>query len=167
MSYITLTDLLQSPGATELAQVAGPEHLVVVPPDLLVATIGEADRSAWTPEQRAAADAAVVTLTAARDDAEQLIDGYLRARYPLPLAPVPPVLRKLARAITRYELHRYRIDREHPIAVAYRDAVRLLEQISKGTVTLGADDPVAAARPDAAVEFESRPSAFAGSLQRV
>lgn len=167
MSYITLTELLKSPGATELAQVAGPEHMVVVPPDLLVATIAGSDRSAWSSEQQAAADAAVVTITAARDDAGQLIDSYLRTRYTLPLADDQPVLRRLQRAITRHDLHRHRVDKDHPISLAYRDAVRLLEQIAAGRVTLGAADPAAPARPELTVDFSNRESAFADSLRKI
>jgi len=168
VSYITLVELLDSPGATELAQVAGPEHLVVVPAALLIATINGADRSIWSVDEQAAADAAVATITSARTDADQLIDGYLRVRYALPLLTVPALLRKLARHITRYELHRYRVDAEHPIVRAYRDAVKLLEALSAGRVTLGAADPIA---PDTSssggVEFTGRSAQFADSLRRI
>lgn len=68
-------------------------------------------------------------------DASEEMDGYIGARYQLPLATTPTVLVRLCADIARYRLY----DAEPLPAVAqrYKDAVAFLTQISKGTVTLG------------------------------
>ena len=84
-------------------------------------------------------DAAVVAQALA--DASAEIDAYLAGRFTLPLATVPPHLVRICCAIARYRLW----DDAMPerVRVEYQDAVRLLESIAKGTVTLGLSiDPV-------------------------
>jgi phage gp36-like protein len=74
----------------------------------------------------------------ALDDASFEIDGYLAARYKLPLPTVPPLLARIACDIAIYRLLSLR--RMGDIEDArrrYEDARRLLESISKGVVALG------------------------------
>ena len=68
------------------------------------------------------------------DDASGLIDGYLAARYPLPLITVPSVVTRIARDLVRYGL-----DNNPSDVVSKRrdDAVKFLVSLSKGEVTLG------------------------------
>ena len=75
----------------------------------------------------------------ALESASELIDGYLRGRYSLPLAETPTVLRDLARVIARYRLYERRpeADLPEPVAETYGAAVRTLEQIRNGRITLG------------------------------
>jgi phage gp36-like protein len=71
-------------------------------------------------------------------DASYEIDGYLAARYRLPLPTVPPLLARIACDIAIYRLLSLR--RMGDIEDArqrYEDARRLLESISKGVVALG------------------------------
>jgi phage gp36-like protein len=68
-------------------------------------------------------------------DATAEIDAYLAGRYALPLTSVPVVLTRLCGDIARYRLWENGATDE--VRDRYRDAVRLLEQIAKGTVTLG------------------------------
>lgn len=72
-------------------------------------------------------------------DAGELIDGYLRSRYDLPLSPVPGLIGKLAVDIAVYNLYSRRPEGEMPETVKdrYRDALRVLEAIQAGKVTLG------------------------------
>lgn len=77
-------------------------------------------------------DAAVVDRAIA--DASATIDGYLAARYALPLAAVPPLLVTIAAAIAFYQLHRHGAPEK--VAKDYDDARRLLADISRGTVKL-------------------------------
>lgn len=75
-------------------------------------------------------------------DAESTIDSYLAKRYALPLVAVPPVLEKVAVDLAVYFLHGNSIDKDGAIAIAYRDSIRWLESIAKGTVTIeGATEP--------------------------
>lgn len=71
-------------------------------------------------------------------DASAEIDGYLAARYRLPLPTVPAMLARIAGDIAIYRLLSLR--RMGDIEDArrrYEDARKLLEAISRGTVSLG------------------------------
>lgn len=68
-------------------------------------------------------------------DAQSEIDGYLAARYPLPLASVTPVLVRVAADIARYYLHDQAAT--DLVVERYNAAVALLRNISSGKVTLG------------------------------
>ena len=71
-------------------------------------------------------------------DAEAEIDGYLAARYRLPLPTVPPLLVRIACDIAVYRLLSLRRMGDIEDARSrYEDARRLLEAISKGIVSLG------------------------------
>lgn len=144
--YLTAAQLADRPGATELAQVATPQRDPVVAADLMQATLIGGDRSGFDPADVAVADLALEAITTAIGDASAVIDGYLAARYSLPLASTPSVLIVYARAITRYLLHKDRRAMESDDAIVrdYRDAMKFLELVSAGKVTLGAGDPTTA-----------------------
>lgn len=82
-------------------------------------------------------------LAQALADADAMIDGYLQARYALPLGLVPPLLTDLAGAIALYKL--YRNAPPEKVRLDYEDARRSLEAISKGTIRLsvGGSEPAA------------------------
>lgn len=136
MSYLTHADLLQSPGATELAQAAADDD-AIVGADLMAATLAGADRSVWTAKAIAAADAALARIDRLLADVGELIDGHLGARYTLPLDPVPGIVRGWATDILRYRLHDDLAADSH-IAARYRDALRLLDLVRNGKLALGA-----------------------------
>ncbi len=69
-------------------------------------------------------------------DADAEINGYLTA-YPLPLAVVPANLIALACDITRYRLCDDQLI--EVIVKRYERAIRYLEQVAAGKVSLGAD----------------------------
>lgn len=74
-------------------------------------------------------------LTRALEAADGEIDSYLAARYSLPLASTPVILRDCAVDIARYRLH----DRGLPDLVkdAYKDRIAWLRDVAKGTASLG------------------------------
>ncbi|MGE4265431.1 MAG: gp436 family protein [Desulfovibrio sp.] len=78
-------------------------------------------------------------LGAALVEATAEIEGYLAGRYALPLASVPPLVAGLCCDIARYRLSGANVLETDPTRNRYRDAVRLLEQISAGKVGLGLD----------------------------
>lgn len=82
-------------------------------------------------------DEAVAAEAISQADAE--IDSYCGGRYGVPLSPAPELVRKLSADIAIYHLYSRRVA-QMPEARRdrYRDAVRLLESIARGTVTLGA-----------------------------
>jgi len=75
-------------------------------------------------------------------DTDAMIDGYLMARYVLPITgTVPPLLADLAQAIAIYKLHVQAADPK--IESDFKDALRMLQQIATGTIRL----PVAGTEP--------------------
>lgn len=79
-----------------------------------------------------AIDATVVARALA--DADAVIDGYVGARYDLPLPSTPALLANLAADIARFKLH----DEAPPEAVEnrYKDALALLRDIAAGRARL-------------------------------
>ncbi|MGB0683401.1 MAG: gp436 family protein [Magnetovibrionaceae bacterium] len=73
-------------------------------------------------------------LDTALADAGHEIDGYIGARYTLPLNPVPALLVPIACALTRAYLHVDAMPEE--VSEKRDDALRKLKDISKGTMAL-------------------------------
>jgi phage gp36-like protein len=101
-------------------------------------------------------------ITQALADASAEIDGYIEARFALPLSDPPAVLNRLATDIAMYRLQSLRP--LHDLADArqrYEDAVAMLTKVAAGELTLGlsADNqepPLAAG----AVETVQAPNRF-------
>lgn len=146
MAYVTHQQLAERPGARELAQVASDEHQPLVPDELMELTLLGQPRDSWPPEQVQQADSALERIDDAVADADGLIDGFLRQRgYALPMQPVPRLVVAWSRAISRYYLHRNRqsLESNDPIVRDYRDALKLLQQVADGKLSLGVDDSMA------------------------
>lgn len=77
-------------------------------------------------------------LATAIADADAEIDGYLAARYELPLPMTPALLPRVACDLARYRLWGARASEE--VRQRYEDALRVLEGLSRGTVRLGLPD---------------------------
>lgn len=85
-------------------------------------------------------DADVVTRAIA--DADQVIDGYLGSRYSLPFTTVPGILRTLSVDIAISNLYARRRDTIPEIRKERQQAaIRFLEMVGRGQITLGVDDP--------------------------
>ena len=118
MPYCTLAQLIERYGQTTLIQLTdrGEE-----PTDAIVESV---------------VDRAIA-------DADATIDGYLKRRYALPLAAVPPLLTDLSLKVSIYNLHAHVA--EEKIRKDYEDALRMLREIGEGKVQLD----VAGAEPAA------------------
>jgi phage gp36-like protein len=81
------------------------------------------------------------TVDAAITDADAEIDGYCGRRYPVPMDPVPPILRKFSVDIAIYNLYQRRQGAPDDREKDYKNAIRFLENIAKGLVSLGSTDP--------------------------
>jgi len=92
-----------------------------------------------TNDDPAASSPDETVLTASIENVEELVDGFLRGRYELPFVEVPSMVRGLAVNVLRHELYLRRPDGVVPetVTVAYASAVKVLEQIRDGRVTLG------------------------------
>ncbi len=89
-------------------------------------------------------DAGVVDeskLTRAIADADAEIDGYVGKRHPVPLSPVPTLIRKVSVETTIYHLYSIRMGAPPDWKERYDNNVRILKAISSGAISLGADDP--------------------------
>jgi phage gp36-like protein len=69
-------------------------------------------------------------------DAEALADGYIATRYTLPLAAVPAALVRIVCDLARFLLHGKAAEKDSPVERANAAAIRWLQDVSKGTVTL-------------------------------
>lgn len=93
-------------------------------------------------------------LDQAISDAQAEIDGYIGARYQLPLSPVPTVLVRLSCNIARYFL--YNDQMTEVVEKSYKDAIRFLSDVSKGSVQLGVNNlGESATQTDSLAEMQS------------
>jgi len=76
-------------------------------------------------------------LNQALADADSVINGYLSARYTLPLANIPTSLARYAADIARYFL--YDDDATERVEKAYDKAISFLKDVSKGVASVGVD----------------------------
>jgi len=76
-------------------------------------------------------------LNRALDDADSVINGYLSARYTLPLATVPTSLSRYAADIARFFL--YDDSATERVEKAYDKAISFLKDVSRGIASVGAD----------------------------
>jgi len=116
MPYCDLEDLKQDISETELQQLTDDERLGAVNEERINAAIGAAG---------------------------DLIDGFLRGRYALPLDPVPTIIRTIAKEIAIYRIFlrkkRQTITKE--MTDNYNAQIRLLEKMQRGEITLGGETP--------------------------
>lgn len=83
-------------------------------------------------------DEDIVSEAVMQADAE--IDSYCGGRYGVPLSPAPELIRKLSADIAIYHLYSRRVAQMPELRKErYRGAVRMLENIARGLVTLGPD----------------------------
>jgi phage gp36-like protein len=97
--------------------------------------------------------------------AEELVDGYLRGRYQLPLEPAPTVLRDAVIYLARHWLYQRRPEGALPDAVisARKDTLKLLESIRDGVITLGL--PTGHAVPESGeIRVRARPQHFTSQV---
>jgi len=103
-------------------------------------------------------DETVVTRAVA--DADATIDSYCQGRYTVPLSPVPDKARQVSVDIAIYNLYSRRDDVAPEIRKdRYKEAVRWLEQVAAGKITLGSAAP-APGNTGHSVEFDSEDREF-------
>lgn len=83
----------------------------------------------------------VAVADTALETADVEIDGYLGARYGLPITPVPAIIAKQAVDIAIYNLYARRQGPPEHWQKRYENVIRFLERIADGRISLGADDP--------------------------
>ena len=126
-------------------------------PELTLIQLSNDDSAAMSPNENVIEDGV--------RQAEELVDGYLRGRYNLPLDPVPTVLRDAVVYLARHWLYQRRPEGALPDAVkdSRKDTIKLLESIRDGVVTLGMPTGQAAPEPGE-IRVRSRRQQFDDSL---
>jgi phage gp36-like protein len=137
MTYATATDLLTRFAALEIAQRVDRGVPRLITPDLMTAVAAGTSLAAYTADHQARAGEAMVVVQRALQDADDTINGYISARYTLPLEPVPAVLARVACELARYYL--YDDQATGTVKDRYEANVKWLSEVSRGTVSLGAD----------------------------
>ncbi|MBS7541493.1 gp436 family protein [Ancylobacter lacus] len=107
MGYASLDDLVERAGEAEIRQVADRDRDGTPDPEVIAAALAAAD---------------------------QTVDGYLAVRFAMPLSTVPPLVRKWATSIARYQLHRSGAP-DHVVR-DYRDALGELRDAAAGRIAL-------------------------------
>lgn len=97
-------------------------------------------------------------LSRALDDADGEINGYLATRHTLPLSPIPTVITRLACDIARYFLYEDRAT--EAVRTRYKDAVKFLQGVSDGSITLGVDASNNAPTEPGGPQFDSAGRVF-------
>lgn len=87
-------------------------------------------------DMESTSDAAYVRFNAAAQSAKNLIDGYLRTKYTLPLSTTPELIKHIAADITVYLLFKRRMDIPDVFANIYKTRVSELEKIQMGKIIL-------------------------------
>ncbi|AVO60652.1 gp436 family protein [Pseudomonas chlororaphis] len=126
-------------------------------PELVLLQLSNDDPAAMEPNEDVIGDGV--------RQAEELVDGYLRGRYDLPLDPVPTVLRDAVVYLARHWLYQRRPEGALPDAVkdSRKDTIKLLESIRDGVVTLGMPGGQAAPEPGE-IRVRARRQQFSGDL---
>lgn len=78
-------------------------------------------------------------------ESTQLIDGFLRSRYSLPLEKEHSIIKKVCVDVVKYELYKRRGKVFDNIQNLYKDGISTLEKIQKGMIIL--DEGTAETRP--------------------
>ncbi|OIO04837.1 MAG: hypothetical protein AUJ49_02105 [Desulfovibrionaceae bacterium CG1_02_65_16] len=110
MAYASTQDMVARFGLREVIAITDREHAGDVDETVLVPALAEATAE---------------------------IEGHLAARYALPLVDVPLLVTGICCDIARYRLSGADVLETDPTRNRYRDAVRMLELIGAGKVSLG------------------------------
>lgn len=125
---------------------------------ILLSLVDDERQGEWTPDATKRVEKAIA-------DAGGRIDGYLQGRYPVPLQPAPQLVRSLCVDIAVYNLFARRgfdeDSADKAVVTRYRDAIRLLEQIAAGKISIGANRPA----PAQTVIFAKRPKVMRDGLE--
>jgi len=126
----------------------------------LVDAFGEFELIAQTDIDPVSTGAIVVArVTRAITAAEGEVEGYIAARYQVPLAIVPANVKQAVCDIARYRL--YRDNAPELVLENYKSAIRLCRDISTGTVKLPLPTGDEPARSETLVDFSGGQHVFA------
>lgn len=126
MSYATRQSMIARFGEGEVIALTDRDHLGVIDDQVLDGGLEEADAE---------------------------IDPYLQPKYVLPLPIVPRIIVGMACDIARYRLCGGAVTETEEVRNRYKDALKFLERVSRGEISLGLDATNHAAKPVNTVQF--------------
>ncbi len=103
-------------------------------------------------------------VSAAIDDASNLIDGYLGGRYTLPLSVVPSVLTKICADIARFNMYDHSVP--ETVEKNNKAAMDFLKSVGKGEVRLGLSNTNEAPASDDQIQMQSESGVFSRSKSK-
>lgn len=158
MAYCTIEDIKAIINEDVLLQLTIDTGVAVTWAMVALAIAGDplVDLSA---EEAAAATAAASALVEAIDNADSMIDGYAASRYQTPFNPLPRLIHVISLDIAIYNLYSRRENVPEIREKRYKDAVKLLDRLVDGKLTIGeVDKPVVEA--SGVIKSTSRPKLF-------
>jgi phage gp36-like protein len=135
MPYATATQLLTRFSANEIAQRADRGDTRLVTAQLMTDVAGGETLTDYTEDEQAAAPNALAVVQRALDDADNTIDSHIGGRYPLPIAPVPEILERIACDLARFYLYDDQVT--ETIQKRFDEAMKLLRDVRDGKSQLG------------------------------
>lgn len=112
MAYSSITDIIKAIPESNLIQLTDDANSGTVDNSIVDAAIAEADAT---------------------------INGFLQERYPVPLLPVPELIKSISVDLAVFKLYTRRFEMETPEGIRdrYKNAIKLLEMIQNGKVVIG------------------------------
>lgn len=142
MAYCTITDIRAIVNEDVLIQLTVDTSAAITWAMVVLAVAGGALGDLEEDEAAAATEAAA-SLRDAIDNADSMIDGYAASRYLTPFNPVPRLIHIISIDIAIYNLYSRRENVPEIREKRYKDAVKLLDRLADGKLTIGeVDKPV-------------------------
>lgn len=135
--YATAANLLDQFSPEEIAQRSDRGVPRLVSAAMIQTAAAGGSMSGYTAGEQAATAAALALIDQKLLDADSVINGHLATRYQVPLSTVPRLVMTAACDLARYALHDDIATEQ--ITQRYKDAIKLLEAIGNGKVSLGID----------------------------
>lgn len=148
---MTVLEMISRYGAVELVQRGDRGTPRLVSSELFAAAARNEDISAWMEDEQSAALSAVVVVNQSVVDATSTVEGYLSARYALPIVPTSAAILRITGDIARYYL--YEDMATETIIERYKQAIAWLRDVASGKISLG--------------DSEATPSAAAGGTAKM
>lgn len=137
MTYATATQLLTRFSANEIAQRADRGDVRAVTSQLMTDAAAGADLTGYTSDEQAGVALAIAVVNRSLADAANTIDAHIGGRYPLPIAPVPEILERVACDLARFYLYDDQVT--ETIQKRFDEAMKLLRDVRDGKSQLGPD----------------------------
>lgn len=155
---MNVTDMISRYGAVELAQRGDRGMPRLVSAELFSTAARGEDISTWAADEQAAAMAAVAVVNQAIVDATSTVDGYLSARYALPIVPTPATILRVTGDIARYYL--YEDIATETIIERYKQAIAWLRDVAAGKVSLGDSEATPSAASGGSAQIVTAPAVW-------